>query len=104
MEIAFVINWEVFRAKHLYKIDIYVYDTVESWIFFAVKEGALLKSVKIKSDNPEQNMMFINSLADLANVTKMEDIELVSEMIKPPPSIGPTEISPNPNPDGDTGA
>jgi hypothetical protein len=100
----YIIEWQIFELKYLTNADVYVDETDDSWIFEANKGGAIIKSTKLKSENPEENMMFINSIAELSNITKIMAIETGDTHIEQTPDPIPTEISTEPSADGETNA
>ena len=104
MQTTFIVEWEVFQVKFLNEADIFVDDTVDSWIFYAVKGGIMVKSIKEKDENPEINMMFVNGLADRPNVTKFIAIEKEESQIEITPNPVTPVIDTTPSANGETNA
>ena len=103
MNTTFLVEWEVFQAKYLNDIEVFVEETEVSWLFYGAKDGYIIKSLKEKSENPEENMLFITALAERPNITKIEGIE-TEKGIELSPPVSTPEIDPAPSPDGDIDA
>ena len=91
-----VIDWNTFQLRYLLKNNIYCLEDEKNWNFYTYEETACLKCVVKKSDNLEQNMMFVTRhLADRPNVIKVlaiedlpkPELEEESEMLSKQPEV-----------------
>ncbi len=82
----FTQEWNVFKAKWFNKHPILVEELEDKWIFYALVEGIVIRSILSKSENPMQNIQMNASLGNSANVSRIlsEESEEGSPLLEDP--------------------